>query len=431
MKRKKALIITRVSGFLPQFEMKNVRILQKMGFEVHYVANFDTIVYGTDNSRLDGTGIVCHPIGMVRNPIAPANMKAWLELVRLMKRERFDLVHCHMPVGSVLGRLAALVTHTGPVIYTVHGFHFYTGAPFRNWFPYYGVERFFARFTDVLITINREDYERAKGFHFRGKGKHVYYVPGIGVDPEQDSREEGVIREKVEKEKRLAGQGVESGEDIEQSLRSEAGQGKVRSVIKSQAKNSLCSKYRIDPKSFLLVSVGELSDRKNHILLVEAMAYLKGLPITCLICGSGKKEQALKKRVRELGLEQQVIFAGYVEQISQMLKGADAFVFPSKQEGLPVAVMEAMVAGLPVIATDIRGNRDLIHVGKGGELIRLESCMVEDAQHFAQSISRLQQEPKRCISYGEYNSRRIWSFRGEKVQKRMERIYERYSQATR
>ena len=179
---RKALLVTHVSGFLPQFEMNNVRILQEMGYEVHYASNFHTPSYGTDNHRLDGTGIIRHQIDFVRSPFNAKNRLVYRQMCDLMKREHFSLVHCHTPMGGVMARLAAHAAGTGPVIYTAHGFHFFKGAPWKNWLFYYPMEKFLSRYTDQQICINREDYELAKRkFH----AKYVDYVPGVGIDHSQ------------------------------------------------------------------------------------------------------------------------------------------------------------------------------------------------------------------------------------------------------
>ena len=165
---KRALIITTVSGFVPQFEMNNVKILQNLGYEVHYAANYYMPVYTDNNERLEGTGIIQHQIDFVRSPYnIGKNIKALNQLVSLMREIKFHLVHCHTPMGGVLGRIAAHKTNTKPVIYTAHGFHFYKGAPVWNWLFFYPVERFLAKWTDCLITINKEDYARAKKFNTR------------------------------------------------------------------------------------------------------------------------------------------------------------------------------------------------------------------------------------------------------------------------
>ena len=154
------------------------------------------------------------------------------------------------------------------------------------------------------------------------------------------------------------------------------------------------------------------------------MSYLKGLPVSCVICGSGIKELFLKQRIKEFGLEKQVFLPGYMENVREFLTEADCFVFPSRQEGLPVAVMEAMAAGLPVIATDIRGNRDLIRHGQGGRLFQLDKNISAVSQNFAAQIRELSEHPELCREYGQYNQKRIHSFRAEIVKEKMRRIYE-------
>ncbi len=98
---RKALLVTTVSGFVPQFEMNNVRLLQSMGYDVHYAANYNTPSYGNDNHRLDGTGIVRHQIDFVRSPFKAANLNVYRQLCSLMRSEHFDLVHCHTPWAAL------------------------------------------------------------------------------------------------------------------------------------------------------------------------------------------------------------------------------------------------------------------------------------------------------------------------------------------
>ena len=311
---KKALIVTTVSGFVPQFEMNNIGILQEMGCEIHYASNFNMPVYTDNNDRLNNTGIFQHQIDFVRSPYSPQNLRAYEQLCELMNTNRFDLVHCHTPMGGVLARLAAKYTKTGPVMYSAHGFHFYKGGPIKNWLFFYPVEKMLARYTDVLITINREDHEIAeKKFRLRGNGK-VYKVNGVGID---SSATKVFDRELIRKE------------------------------------------FHID-QEYLIVSIGELSKRKNHQIVIKAIAELHNKNVKYIICGKGSEEESLKKLAAKLNVTNQVIFAGYREDVKEIMQASDCFVFPSKQEGLSVALMEAMAEGMPVICSDIRGNNDLI-----------------------------------------------------------------------
>ncbi|MDE7297959.1 MAG: glycosyltransferase [Lachnospiraceae bacterium] len=370
---KKALIVTTVSGFVPQFEMNNVRILQELGYEVHYASNFRNPSYGNDNSRLAGTGILCHQIDLERSPFRIcAALRACRQLKALLEREHFDLLHCHTPMGGAVARLAAaragagqkkrfgmnsIYNHDKPfVIYTAHGFHFYRGAPLINWLLYYPAERWLARYTDVLITINEEDYARAQRF-CRGKKTKVERLIGAGADI-------SFFR----------------GDDLP-----EDGREKMREVVRR--------KLHAAEDEVVFLSVGELIPRKNHRLAIKAFAELekerlakgreagdwlrhrrrpekKGGPETVeksensrrfryFICGKGVQRRALQRQIDQAGLSGRVRLLGYRRNIRAILYAADVFVFPSLQEGMPMAMIEAAAAGLPIIASDIRGNREV------------------------------------------------------------------------
>lgn len=370
---KKVLIVTHVSGFVPQFEMNNVRILQGLGYEVHYASNYNTPSYGIDNSRLDGTGIIRHQIDFVRSPFSiKANKKAYTQLRQLMLDISFDLVHCHTPMGGALARMAAKATNTRPVIYTVHGFHFFKGAPLLNWMIYYPAERFLSRFTDLLVTINQEDYHRAQSFH---AGK-VEYIPGVGIDYN------GINELNIDIAKK----------------REELGIPKNHTVI---------------------LSVGELIKRKNYETGLKAFAKAKLPDCTYLICGHGVLDEHLRRLATELGIADKVIFAGYRKDIIDIMKCADLFLFPSYQEGLPAALMEAMACGLPVVCSKIRGNTDLIKQDKGGYLYH-----PKDSTGFAQGLIKLVKNPELRSYMRDYNREAVQRFSKEHVIELMSNNYQ-------
>ncbi len=396
---KKVLLVTRASGFIPQHEMNNVKILQEMGFEVHYATNLQDVVYGKDNQRLQGTGIITHQIDFVRSTLPVRIQPALRQLEDLMLQESFDLIHCHMPVSGVLARKAANTVRkkTGrfvPVIYTAHGFHFFTGASWKNW-CYYPVERHMARYTDRLITINREDYKRAKHFPLRGNAE---WVPGVGIRLELFARYQKTTW------------------DIETDNN---GDGNTENIRK---------KYGIPDDYRILVSIGELAAGKNHLVMIEAMKELKDLKLVYLICGDGKLEPFLRDQVREFDLENRVIFAGYVEKPAEVLQQSDCFVFPSAREGLPVALMEAMAVGLPVVASDIRGNHDLIEHTKGGYLVHgfaPESYAVKIRRMFTEKEGK-SAVPRvvRREQMGVWNRQKVKEFSLFVVETEMRRIYQ-------
>ena len=369
---RKALLVTHVSGFVPQFEMNNVHILQNMGYEVHYASNFHNPSYGDDNSRLEGTGIICHQIDFERSPFKRKNITAYRQLKKLMEEHEFDLVHCHTPMGGALARLAAHNTHTGPVIYTAHGFHFFKGAPLINWMIYYPVECYLSRYTDVLICINVEDYKRAKK-HFYAK--NVVRIPGVGLDIE---RIESTIVNTNQKKEQL---GIQNDE-------------------------------------YVLLSVGEMTANKNHELVLRALKKLNNKKIKYLLCGHGEEEKKLKNLVTDLQLNDQVLFLGYRKDVFEIYRIADIFVFPSIREGMPVALMEAMASNLPVICSNIRGNRELIKNDFGGRFI--EGHNIDD---YARAIADLAGDREKCLRFGQYNALTIRNYDKSKSLEIMKQVY--------
>ena len=369
---KRALLVTHVSGFVPQFEMNNVRILQNMGYEVHYASNFHNPSYGDDNSRLDGTGIICHQIDFARSPLKYQNLTAYRQLTRLMKEMQFDLVHCHTPVGGVLARLAAHKTHTGPVVYTAHGFHFFTGAPLLNWMIYYPVECFLAKYTDLLITINEEDYKRAQKF----PAKRVRRIHGVGM-----------------------ALGIET---------------QLSDAQVEMQKESMGLKL----SDFIIVSAGELNANKNQIMVLEALTKIRKQNYCYLVCGKGPLQKKLEEYVKNHFMEEFVCFLGYRKDLDRILQLADLFVMPSKREGMPTAVMEAMKYKLPVIGTNIRGNNELIVDGETGYLVAGNA--IED---MAEKIEKMMEEPLLKKQMGENARKRLKEYSSEIVKHEMENNY--------
>lgn len=373
--KKNILIVTTVSGFVPQFEMNNVRILQSMGYTIHYAANFNTPVYTDNNDRLIGTGIIQHQVDFVRSPFSLQNIKAYRQLRKIITSGDFTLIHCHTPMGGVLGRIAGCKTKHTKMVYTAHGFHFYTGAPLKNWLLFYPVERILAKMTDVLITINDEDYSRASKFKLRNDGS-VKMIPGVGID----------TRKKIEVE-RLTKESV----------------------------------LHLDENQFVITSIGELSQRKNHEIILRAMPEIINIEkhVVYVICGSGELESRLKKLTHDLNIEQNVIFMGYCKEVYKILAVTDCFVFPSKQEGLPVAVLEAMSAGLPVICSNIRGNHDLIDEELGGHLINNDSL-----KSYVECILDVISNQNKRRRFAKYNREKAKQYDQTNVIHNMKKIYE-------
>ena len=312
-KPKKVLFTaTVVKTHINVFHLPYLKWFKEQGYEVHVAAKNDFINEPCIIPNCDKY----YDINFARFPFSKANIKAYKQLKKLIQENNYDIIHCHTPVAGVLTRLAAKNNKNTTVIYTAHGFHFFKGAPLINWLIYYPVERFCAGFTDKLITINREDYERAKRFKLRKNGK-VYYVPGVGINLEKIQN----LKVDIKQKKKELG---------------------------------------ISKNIPILLSVGELNKNKNHEAVLQALSKLKEENFIYLICGRGVLKEYLERKIQELHLENKAKLLGYRSDVIKILKTADLFIFPSKRKGLPVSVIEAMAARLPVIASNVRGNRDLI-----------------------------------------------------------------------
>ena len=328
---KKALMITSVASMIDLFNMDNIATLKSLGYEVDVACNFDNgnITSNerveTFKSELNEAGIKTYNIPIPRSIFKIKKMIISYKLIKkLCDEKNYTIVHCHSPIGGVLTRLAAKTKRSSAtkVIYTAHGFHFFKGSSIKNWLLFYPIEKMCSKYTDVLITINKEDYSLAKK---KFNAKEVVYVPGIGVHVDE------IQQQRV---------------DV----------------------HSLSRELGIDDDDFVVMSIGQISIRKNQKVIIEALSRINNPKIKYVIVGFGELEQQLKKIAIEFNVADRVIFAGYREDAKALLHCADLFAFPSLQEGLPVSLMEAMAVGLPVVASNIRGNTDLITDGENGYL---------------------------------------------------------------
>ena len=304
-----------------------------------------------------------------------SNYTAYKNLMSLLKKEKFDVIHCNTPIGGILGRLCGKKTKVPKIIYTAHGFHFYKGAPLINRTLFKWAEMCMAHYTDAIITMNNEDYQAAQKFKLRNNGK-VYFIPGVGVDTKLYQ---------------------------------------VDGVDKSSLKNSLALKE----EDIVLISMGDLISRKNYETSIRAIAKANNKNLHFLICGRGSKLDELQKLAKELKVENQIHFLGFRKDIKELLTISDIFLFTTYQEGLPRSMMEAMSAGLPCIASKVRGNVDLIEDGVGGFL-----RMPDDSDGLAQAINKLacNEELRKSMSIS--NIETIKKFDVENIKLEMKKIYD-------
>ena len=346
---KHILILTTTNDFLGKFEQENVRILQQRGYVVHYATNIHEPHYFSDLERLHKMHVIVHPIEIARSPfMIQDNQKALRQIVGLLQKYPIQDIHCHTPVGGLLGCLAGRLCpgKNIVVLYTAHGFHFYRNAPFINHLVYYRVEKLLARYTDILIVINEEDYRSARKFRLKKNGS-LYKLPGVGLDRQ------------------------------------------IFRPVSQQERKALRDRLGIGDEIFFLLSIGELNENKNHRVVLEALARLRRMhkdisAIRYGICGDGFFRQHMERWIAEMGLEDNVILYGHRTDIPQMIGCADATVFPSKREGLGMAGLESLAIGIPVIASDNRGSREYMEHGKNGFVYRYDNI-----DGFAQGIEAM------------------------------------------
>ncbi|MDE7312852.1 MAG: glycosyltransferase [Eubacterium sp.] len=395
MKPKRVLLAASVASMIDQFNLSNIRLLLDLGYEVHVMCNFRQ---GNTCSRkrilkllhqLRDMQVVCHPWDCPRSIRDVAGcVRAYRQMCRLLLLGSFAWVHCHSPIGGALSRIAAHRQGI-PVIYTAHGFHFYKGAPLWNWLLYYPAEKLLAHWTDVLVTVNREDYRVAK---HRLKAGRICHIPGVGID------------------------------------------GKAFEAASHKKDSRFCACYQIPQDALVLLSVGELNAGKNHRMVLQALAALGRRDVCYLICGQGRLRDELWRYAKELGIRALVRMPGYQEDMPWIYGNADIFVFPSRREGLSVSLLEAMAASLPCVVSDIRGNRELIRPVRAEDASGV--CLAPGGARFSldkpwqltAALHRLLEDEalrKRC---GAYNRNRMQDYSRPAVEQRMRKIYRYVSQ---
>ena len=315
----KMIYIKHRSGkIMNRFAISAILAAKELGIDFTIANNMSMAEKGHFEKICEQYGIKMVHIDFSRNPISLHNFKAKKQLLELMRNEKYDIMHCNTPTGGVIGRFCAAQMKTPIVIYMAHGFHFWRGAPIKNWLCYYPVERYLAHYSDRIITINQEDYSVAKRFKYKNGGCAAY-VPGVGIEVE-----------------------------------------KYQSPIDQAQRDALRAEMYVPKDAILIISVGELNKNKNHSIVIRALAKLSNKNIHFCVAGEGKYRKGLEVLARKLNVADQVHLLGYRQDVPLLYKASDVFCIPSLREGLPVSLMEAMASGLPCVASRIRGNIDLL-----------------------------------------------------------------------
>ena len=366
---KKIVVISTTDNMIWQFLLPHIRHLQDLGNVVECVCNKTGFWF---DELKEKHGLVVHQIDFGRNPLKLQNLKAYKQLKQLQIEKNFDVVYCQQPVGGMMGRLLGKKFKL-PVVYTAHGFHFFKGCPLVNKLIYKPVENWLSRYTDVLITINEEDYQSA----LKMKAKHVFKINGIGID---------VNKIKVEEFDKTA-------------FKEELGLKKEDKVV---------------------LTVSEVNQNKNYITMLDAIKLLveKDKSIKFVSCGTGVWVEKIKEYAKELGIEENVIFLGYRKDISKIMQVSDLFLHASFREGLTLSVMEAMSFGLPCVVSNVRGNRDLVVDGEGGYVLE-----PTDAEGFALKINEILTNNELYAKFSSFNKKESEKYTIEKVKEELAEIY--------
>lgn len=339
----KRILVTSTDLMMVQFLLPHIINLSENGYEVEIACSVVGGRIDEIRDKLNGYVKKIHTIRLVRSPLNPINFKGYGDVKKIIDNGQYDIIWTNEPVMGVTVRLAARKARKNgtKVMYMVHGFHFYKGAPLLNWMVYYPIEKMMANKADLIATINCEDFKRAQTFNVQ----RVEYIHGIGINTERLTKSENAI-----------------------DIRKELG---------------------LSPDDFVVISVGELNKNKNQKVIIKAIAQLNDPKIHYILCGKGDQLENLQNLVKDCGLEDKVHFLGYRKDVVDIISQADVFAMPSKREGLPVASLEAMYCGLPLVNSNIRGLEDVTENGKSGF-----TCDPDDVDAFAIAMLELMSDSR-------------------------------------
>lgn len=355
----------------------SVKAAKQIGFEIDVAMNFKAVPKTViEQIQIDMNIKLIH-VDIERSVYSIKNKTAYKQLVSILERGDYDIVHCNTPIGGILGRLAAKKVKNQKVFYMNRGFHFYKGAPIKNWILYYNVEKLFARwYTDAIATINPIDFKYANKFKLRKNSKMKFSLLGPGVD---------LSKFEYDVNKR----------------------------------NEIRQRYGLIEGDIVIVSVGEISIRKNFISIIEAMGIINSPRLFYLIVGNGNMEQTLRERVHNLQLDNNVIFAGFNQNVSDFYSAADIFALPSLNEGFGRVGIEAMHIGLPLITSNVQGINLYSLNNKTG--YKYNPC---DVKGYADGITKLMNSKELRDMFGAHNKEYSENFTIEKAAEQISIIYQ-------
>lgn len=369
----KILYVTTVSSTINAFLVPHIKHLINKGYKLDIATNITDDI----DDRLINIGVEVFKIDFQRTPVNIKNSKACKQIKEIHKNRKYNIVHVHTPVASFVTRYALRKEKNLKVVYTCHGFHFYKGGSIINWLLFYPVEKIAAKWTDSLITINSEDYEIAKAFNLRNNGQ-VMKMNGVGIEKE-------------------------------------------KYVIQNFDRNKYIKSLNLKDDDFIILVLAELNKNKNHIQLIKAMNLLKDKypNIKAIFAGTGPLENEIKEQIKENGLEDKISLVGWRNDVKELINLSDVVGLFSKREGLGKCLLEAMICGKPVIATNTRGPRELIEENVNGFMFE-----IGDIEETAKSIEKLYKANDRVQQLKEEIIKKANKYLLENVLNQLNYIYE-------
>lgn len=369
-KKKKVLFVANHKGF-SKFNAPYMQWFQEQGWQVDN-ASPGIMVDCVDNH---------YDIDIKRSPFSTKNIKAYFNLKDLIEKNQYDIVHVHTPMGAFLGRLAARASRRKgcKVIYTAHGFNFYHGAPLKSWLIYYSIEKLLSKSMDALVTINHEDFERARKVGF-ANGK-VFHIDGVGVNLKRFH------------------------------------------PVNEKKKFEIREKLGLTKDQFVMLYVGQFTPNKNHKLIISTFPeILKKIPNAVLVCvGGGPTLEDCRQYAAELGVDKNIKFLGFRQDVDELCAMSDIHVSSSNREGLAINNIEAMASGCPLVISDIRGHIEVCINGRNGFLYDLDK-----PQEFIENVVKLANDSELRASISQTNVKDANKFSVEKEVEAMAEIYKKF-----
>ncbi|MEB3309096.1 MAG: glycosyltransferase family 4 protein [Snowella sp.] len=362
----KILQICNLPSFIKQHLRRHIDHLTALGFTVESVCPDDVEI-----EELKQEGYIVHTMAIDRSVDPISNYQCIVNLVKLIKKNHYDIVHVHNPVAALLGRIAAKIAGVKAIIYTSHGFYFHELTPPLQYLIFCSIEILATYITDLIFSVNHEDINVLLKTGLCSKNK-LYYLGSVGVDLKKFNPDR----------------------------------------ISLSHQQQLRQFFKISEQAYPIIgTIGRINEKKGSLYFIEAIHELRSQypHIQALIIGAevssdpdGCKNRVLD-RIYELNLASHITLTGYQEEIPELLSLMDIFTLPTfTHEGLPSAVIEAMAMQKPVVASNIRGCREAIIHQKTGLIIPPKNI-----QALADALRQLLMNPEKAKQMGLAGRKRV------------------------